>query len=259
MSIATGTLPIRSHLLGYPVDSVDVCEAVCRVGTFIKTGGFHHVVAINANKLWLAEKCPDLKKILWNAELVIPEYAVVWASRKLRKPLKGHVGGVMLLKALVPYLEKERIPAFFLGAKPTVLEQMKAKLAATHPELVIAGVCSGYFSANQENEIVEKINDSRAEILFVAMGSPRQELWIERHRHNLGVKVAMGVGGSFDVLAGIKKDAPQWVRHGGEWLYRLVQDPRNLWKRYLTTNPWFVYRVLRERILSSETSERWTI
>lgn len=257
MTIAPQILSTRCRLLGYPVDSVDICEAVRRVGGFIKTGGFHHVVAINANKLWLAERCPDLRKILSNADLVIPEYAVVWACRKLRNPLKGHVGGIMLLKALVPYLEKEQISVFFLGAKPAVLEQMKAQLAATYPRLVIAGLCSGYFKTSQEQEIVEQINHSRADILFVAMGTPRQELWIERHRHNLHVKVSMGVGGSFDVLAGIKKDAPQWMRHGGEWLYRLIQDPRNLWKRYLTTNPWFVYRVLRERILSDETAGRW--
>ena len=254
MAIAPQAFPTRARLLGYPVDSLDVYEAVRRVDNFIKAGSFHHVVAINANKLWLAEKCPDLRTILLRAELIIPEYAVVWACRKLRRPVKGHVGGVMLLKALVPYLEKEQIPAFFVGAKPAVLERMKTQLAATYPKLVIAGLCSGYFNTNQEKQIVEQINDSKAEIVFVAMGTPRQELWIERHRPNLRVKVAMGVGGSFDVLAGIKKDAPQWVRHGGEWLYRLVQDPRNLWKRYLTTNPWFVYRVLRERILSNDVS-----
>jgi len=106
--------------LGYPVDSVDVCEAVCRVGSFIKTGGFHHVVAINANKLWLAEKCPDLRKILWNADLIIPEYAVVWASRKLGKPLKGHVGGVMLLKALVPGFANPRTAWMVLAMASTL-------------------------------------------------------------------------------------------------------------------------------------------
>ncbi|HXY48711.1 MAG TPA: WecB/TagA/CpsF family glycosyltransferase [Terriglobales bacterium] len=256
MTIASQVPPARSQLLGYPVDSLDIDEAVRRVGTFIKTGGFHHVVAINANKLWLAEKCPELRKILWNADLIVPEYAVVWASRQLRKPLKGHVGGVMLLKALMPYLEKERVPAFFLGAKTNVLEQMKIQLRASHPQLVMAGLRSGYFDPDQEQGIVQQINHSGAEVLFVAMGTPRQELWVERHRQSLGVKVVMGVGGSFDVLAGIKKDAPQWVRHGGEWLYRLVQDPRNLWKRYLTTNPWFVYRVFRERILPHQAPGR---
>ncbi len=241
--------PSRPQLLGYPVDSLDVQDAVSRVDTFVKKGGFHHIVAINANKLWLAEQVPALKKIVRQAELVIPEYAIVWACRTIRKPLKAHVGGIMLLTALLPWLESESVPVYFLGAKATVLERMKSRLTAMHPQLAIAGMRSGYFEASQEKEIVHEINRSRAAILFVAMGTPRQELWIERHRHNLAVRVVMGVGGSFDVLAGVKKDAPPWVRHGGEWLYRLIQDPKNLWKRYLTTNPWFVYRVLRERIL----------
>jgi len=241
--------PSRTRLLGYPVDSLDMQDAVSQVDTFVKQGGFHHVVAINANKLWLAEHLPDLKKIIRQAELVIPEYAVVWACRMLRKPLKAHVGGIMLLKALLPWLESEQIPVYFLGAKAPVLERMKSRLGAIHPRLVLAGMRSGYFEAGQEKEIVQEINRSRAAVLFVAMGTPRQELWIERHRHILTVRAVMGVGGSFDVLAGVKKDAPSWLRHGGEWVYRLMQDPRNLWRRYLTTNPWFVYRVLRERIL----------
>jgi N-acetylglucosaminyldiphosphoundecaprenol N-acetyl-beta-D-mannosaminyltransferase len=248
MSADSKDSPSRTRLLGYPVDSLDVEDAVSRVDTFVKQGGFHHVVAINANKLWLAERVPALKKIVRQAELVIPEYAVVWACRTLRRALKAHVGGIMLLKALLPWLESEQIRVYFLGAKEPVLERMKSRLGTLHPRLVIAGMRSGYFEASQEKEIVQEINRSRAAVLFVAMGTPRQELWIERHRHILTVRTVMGVGGSFDVLAGLKKDTPQWLRHGGEWVYRLIQDPKNLWKRYLTTNPWFVYRVLRERI-----------
>jgi N-acetylglucosaminyldiphosphoundecaprenol N-acetyl-beta-D-mannosaminyltransferase len=238
----------RSHLLGYPVDSLDMNDAVSVLAHYVMEPRLHHVVAINANKLWLAEKMPDLKAIMKRAELVIPEYAVVWGCRMLRRPLKGHVGGVMLLKALLPWLEQKQIPVYFLGAKQNALDQMKMRLGAAHPRLVVAGARSGYFERSQESSIVQEINQTGAEILFVAMGSPRQEFWIERHRNELNVKVALGVGGSFDVLAGLKKDAPQWMRHGGEWLYRLAQDPKNLWKRYLTTNPWFVWRVLNERV-----------
>jgi N-acetylglucosaminyldiphosphoundecaprenol N-acetyl-beta-D-mannosaminyltransferase len=245
----------RTQLLGYPVDSLNIRDAVSVVDTFVRKGGIHHIVAINANKLWLAEQVPALKKIVREAELVIPEYAAVWGCRFLGKPLKAHVGGIMLLKALLPWLESEQLPTYFLGAKPMVLERMKAKIRAMHPHLVIAGMRSGYFDTDQEREIIDEINRSKAAILFVAMGTPRQELWIERHRHDLAVRVVMGVGGSFDVLAGVKKDAPSWIRHGGEWLYRLIQDPKNLWKRYLTTNPWFVYRVLRERIFPEKGHE----
>ena len=254
MSATAQMFSARTQLLGYPVDSLDIQDAVSRVDTFIRNGGFHHVVAINANKLWLAEQVPALRKIVRQAELVIPEYAVVWGCRTLGRPLKAHVGGIMLLKALLPRLESERIPVYFLGAKTTVLERMKSRLGTRHPQLAVVGMQSGYFEPGQEKQIVEEINRSRAAILFVAMGTPHQEFWIERHRHDLAVRVVMGVGGSFDVLAGVKKDAPRWVRHGGEWFYRLIQDPKNLWKRYLTSNPWFVYRVLRERILAESGS-----
>jgi len=226
-------------------------EAVDCVGRCLQGKDFHHVIAINANKLWLSEHNSALSEILRRAELVIPEYAVVWACRVLRRPLRGHIGGVMLLKELLPRLDKERFPVYFLGARSEVLELLKTRVQAQYPRLVIAGMHSGYFEPGQEKEIVASINQSGAALLFVAMGSPRQEFWIERHRKDLRVRVAMGVGGSFDVVAGIKNDAPEWVRHGGEWLYRLLQDPGNLWKRYLKTNPWFVYRVLRERLLAN--------
>jgi len=249
MSAASQISSPRTRLLGYPVDSLDMEDAVSRVDRFVRDGSFHHVVAINANKLWLAEKVPALRIILRQAELVIPEYAVVWGCRVLGRPLKAHVGGSMLVQALLSWLEHEQVSVYFLGAKPTVIEQLKSWLNRVHPHLVVAGMRSGYFERQQEKQIVDEINRSRAAVLFVAMGTPRQELWIESHRHDLTARVVMGVGGTFDVLAGVKKDAPQWIRHGGEWLYRLIQDPKNLWKRYLVTNPWFVYHVFRERIL----------
>jgi N-acetylglucosaminyldiphosphoundecaprenol N-acetyl-beta-D-mannosaminyltransferase len=247
---------MRTHLFDCPVDSLTIREAVARVNAFLMQGGFHNVVAINANKLWLAERDPALKHVLQEAELAIPEYAAVWACRILGTPVRGHVGGVMLVKALLPWLEREQVPAYFLGAKASVLQLMLQRLRAEHPRLPIAGMRSGYFDPTQEEQIVAEINRSGAAILFVAMGSPRQELWVNRHRCSLAVRVALGVGGTFDVLAGLKKDTPQWLRHGGEWIYRLSQDPRNLWKRYLTTNPWFVYRVVRECALRALASRR---
>lgn len=242
----------RRHLLGYPVDSLSLHDAVARIGEFVTQPVFHHVAAINANKLWLAERNPELKGIMQRAELVIPEYAVIWGCWIVGRPLKGHVGGIMLLKALLPWLSRAHVPTYFLGARQYALDQMRIRIEAAYPDLPIAGTHSGYFGREQEAEIVQNINNSGAKLLFVAMGSPRQEFWIERHRDDLDVSVALGVGGSFDVVAGIKKDAPSWIRHGGEWLYRLGQDPKNLWKRYLTTNPWFICRVLQERLKGGE-------
>jgi N-acetylglucosaminyldiphosphoundecaprenol N-acetyl-beta-D-mannosaminyltransferase len=152
------------------------------------------------------------------------------------------------LKSLLPWLEQERVPIYFLGGREEVLRTVLGKLQIVHPRLAIAGARNGYFQQAEETTIVDDINESGAAILFVAIGSPRQEFFIEKYRSALQPRVAMGVGGSFDVLAGIKRDAPAWTQHGIEWLYRLWQDPRNLWKRYLRAHPWFIYHTLREKL-----------
>lgn len=245
----------RVQFLGCPVDSLGMDEAVDHVMRLAQSDSFHNIAVLNANKMWMASRNPELHAIIQRAEMVIPEYAVVWGCQVLGTPVRAHIGGVMLLKALLPHLEQEQVRLYFLGARQDVLELMIARLRSNYPNLKIAGARSGYFQLSESIQVVKEINDSTAQILFVAMGSPRQELWIEQNRRQLAVRVAMGVGGSFDVLAGIKKDAPPWVRHGGEWLYRLLQDPRNLWKRYLTTNSWFVGRVMRERFAAWKMSK----
>ncbi len=262
MSSTTATNSLRAcdhqtrvEFLGYLVDSLTMAEAVDWVRDAVRETRFRHVAVLNANKLWLADQNQRLRDIMRHADLVIPEYAVVWGCKILGTPLKAHIGGIMLLKALLPVLASEHISVYFLGAQDNIVKAMVARLREQYAGLQIAGARSGYFSEDQIPEIVQSINDSGARLLFVALGSPRQEMWIEQQRPSLQVRVAIGVGGSFDVLSGAKKDAPPWVRHGGEWLYRLMQDPRNLWKRYLTTNPWFVWQVLRERFMSCKMSK----
>jgi N-acetylglucosaminyldiphosphoundecaprenol N-acetyl-beta-D-mannosaminyltransferase len=240
----------RINFIGYPVDNLSMQRAVLWTIAAARQGRFHHIAVLNANKMWIADRNVRLREIVRRADLVIPEYAVVWGCRMLGTPVKAHIGGIMLLQSLLPSLQAEEIPVYFLGARQDVVESMVSHLHFQYPTLKIAGARSGYFSDAEAEGIVREINGSGARILFVAMGTPRQELWIERHRSKWNIGVAIGVGGSFDVLAGIKKDAPSWLRHGGEWLYRLAQDPRNLWKRYLTTNPWFVAHVLREKLTS---------
>jgi N-acetylglucosaminyldiphosphoundecaprenol N-acetyl-beta-D-mannosaminyltransferase len=244
----------RVKFLGYRVASLTMEEAVEWVGQSACEPFLHHIAVLNANKMWIADRDQALRQILCKAELVIPEFAIVWGCRVMGTPLRGHIGGVMLLKALLPQLESDGVSVYFFGAREDVVKLMVERLRLQYPGLRVAGARSGYFSAHESDEIANEINESGAQVLFVAMGSPRQEQWIESQRHRLQVRIAMGVGGSFDVLAGVKKDAPSWVRHGGEWLYRLAQDPRALWKRYLTTNPWFVAQVLRERLLPGRMS-----
>lgn len=242
--LSPGAIPV----LGYPVTNVTMEEAVLRFAAFLEGSELHHIVVVNTNKLWLASRTPGLSEILHRAEMVITEYGPVWASRILGTPLKANIRGIGLLRTLLPWLEARRVPIYLLGAKAEVLYTLIRKLHSCYPRLEIAGARNGYFNASQEAGIVDDMNNSGARALFVAMGSPRQELFVERHRAHLRPRVAMGVGGSFDVLAGSKRDAPPWMRHGTEWVYRLWQDPKNLWKRYLQAHPWFIYCTLRQKL-----------
>jgi len=239
----------RVTLLGAPVDDLTMAEAIECVRQMIAEGGAHQLTPINANKLWQMERNPELDRIVRASTLVLPEWAMVWASRKLGRPVRGHIGGVTLLQAFLPIAAAHGYRLFFFGARPAVVEALAKHTVSAYPGLELAGYHHGYVSPADEPALLEQIKTSRADFLLVAMGTPKQELWIAQHKAELGVPVTIGVGGSFDVLAGLKTDTPSWARgHGLEWLYRLALDPRNLWRRYLITNPWFVYQVLRERL-----------
>ena len=156
------------------------------------------------------------------------------------------------MKAFLPRAEENGYRLYFLGANREVLEQMICTLRPIYPRLQIVGGHHGYLSSADNLGVINEILQLHPDALFVAMGSPKQEFWIAKNLLQLGVPVCMGVGGSFDVLAGKKKDTPDWVRAlSMEWFYRLVQDPTNLWRRYLITIPWFLRKVLRARAQKS--------
>lgn len=237
--------PARVDFFGCPVDGLSMDEALEKLEEYIRDGSPRHVAVTNANKLWLMGKNPVVAEILKDCALVLPERAIVIGSRVLGLSVNHHIGGIMLLKALLPRAQDKGYRVYFLGAKPEVVERMVGNLRRKYPRLIIAGWHHGYVTASEDEEVSQSIRAARADVLFVAMGTPRQEFWISRHLSRLRVPVCMGVGGSFDVLAGLKRDAPDWVRAlSMEWLYRLIQDPKNLWKRYLQTIPWFVKKVL---------------
>jgi N-acetylglucosaminyldiphosphoundecaprenol N-acetyl-beta-D-mannosaminyltransferase len=242
----------RVDFLGCPVDGLSMAQSVAKLEDFIHEGTPHHVAVINANKLWLMEGNSRVQQIIREAALVLPEKAIVIGGRILGVPVNHHVGGIMLLKAFLVRAEEKGYRLFFLGAKAEIIDQMIKTLRKSHPKLQIAGWQHGYLPADEITTLQQRIVSQRPDALFVAMGTPKQEFLITDHLLGLGVPVCMGVGGSFDVIAGVKKDAPIWVRALAiEWLYRLLQDPKNLWRRYLVTIPWFLRRVLRARFEKS--------
>jgi N-acetylglucosaminyldiphosphoundecaprenol N-acetyl-beta-D-mannosaminyltransferase len=240
----------RHHFLGYPVDQVSVRDVLLWIKDANGSREAKVIAVLNINKLWLASRDPCIVSYLHSAALVIPEYAIVWGAKRLGISQLEPVYGFVLTKEFIPFAVQHHQRPFFLGAKPGVVEALKFKLERDYPELEIAGMHHGYLGdVSVEAEAIRKIQAANADILLVAMGSPLQEYWIDAHKEILNVPVVIGVGGTFDVLAGIKSDTPDWLRGSGwEWLYRLLLQPKHYWKRYLVTNPWFMWMLFREKI-----------
>jgi N-acetylglucosaminyldiphosphoundecaprenol N-acetyl-beta-D-mannosaminyltransferase len=173
--------------------------------------------------------------------------SVLWSLRAAGRRMPERVTGVDLMARLLDAAGQHRLRVYFLGAGREVLMTLVERTRAQYPGLEIAGFHDGYFGPDDHLSLVEEIRESGAHILFVGMPTPFKETWCERHRERLDVPVIIGVGGSFDVLAGFIRRAPRWMQAGGlEWFWRLLMEPRKLWKRYLTTNSEFVWFAGRE-------------
>ena len=170
------------------------------------------------------------------------------AGRLLDQHVRENVNGTDLFPRLLERLENTGRRLYLLGARPGVPEAVQEHIARHHPGVQVCGVQHGYFTEDQEPAVVDAIREARADVLLVAFGAPRQDLWIARHLDRLGVKVAMGVGGLLDFYSGRISRAPEWMREIGlEWLYRFLMEPRRMWKRYFVGNAVFLGRVLREK------------
>ena len=175
--------------------------------------------------------------------------AVVWSARLLRQPLPGRVAGIDLMHELLTLAEREGWRVYFLGARREVLDRAVERIRKRHPGLEVAGARDGYFTRDQEPHVREAIRAARPHLLFVAISSPRKEYWLAEHVRALGVPFSMGVGGALDVEAGFVRRAPGWMQRAGlEWLFRLLQDPRRLLRRYVVGNARFLALVARELV-----------
>jgi N-acetylglucosaminyldiphosphoundecaprenol N-acetyl-beta-D-mannosaminyltransferase len=240
----------RVPVLGVGFDPITQEEAITAVVGLVEGGGVHQVVTAGAELVMMAGRQPALSAILERAALVVPDGAgVVWASRRLHPPgLPARVPGVDLAAQLLGLAEARGWPVFLLGARPWVLDALVTRLRKTHPGLTIAGARHGYFEPEQERAMARRIARQRPRLLLVALGQPRQERFIAAYQDHWKDVVAIGVGGSFDVLAGVVPRAPAWMqRRGLEWLYRLFRDPKR-WRRQLAL-PAFALAVLRRHLL----------
>ncbi len=238
-----------TRILGCPVDALtaDTALSWC-LETCLTEGPPRIVLTANASHLVAMEDDPALRQAAEAADLVTADgMSLVWASRLLGRTLPERVAGIDLLEALLERAPRHDFGVFFLGARPEILARFLARCRAAHPGLRIVGARDGYFGPDAHEAVVRQVAGSGADILFVGMPSPFKDIWCERHRDRLGVRLIIGVGGAFDVLAGAVPRAPRPMQRAGlEWAWRLMLEPRRLWRRYLFGNSRFAWLVLRQ-------------
>jgi N-acetylglucosaminyldiphosphoundecaprenol N-acetyl-beta-D-mannosaminyltransferase len=230
----------RVRLFGTPVDALTFVETVDRSFELADAGGPAQHVVLNAAKVVQMRDDDRLRSIVAGCDLVNADgQSVVWASRVLGRPLPERVAGIDLFNAILERAAETGHRVFFLGATQEVLAEMVARLRERHPSLVVAGYHDGYW--HDDDAVVATVRAARPDFLFLAIPSPRKEYWLSENLDRLAVPFVMGVGGTFDVVAGKVRRAPLWVQRAGcEWLYRLAQEPRRMWRRYLRGNSLFV-------------------
>jgi N-acetylglucosaminyldiphosphoundecaprenol N-acetyl-beta-D-mannosaminyltransferase len=232
--------PERLNVLGVRADRIDMAGALARMETLIEQhrsegGPAHQVITLNTEFVWAARKHEAFRETINQAALVVADgMGIVWASRILHLPFPERVAGADLLPLLAQRCAARGFRLFLLGAAPGVAEQAARVLQQRFPGLQIAGTYAGSPAQAEAERILGRIRAARPDVLAVAYGAPRQDLWIRQHAPELGeagVGVALGVGGSFDFIAGRVRRAPRWVQRAGlEWAFRVLCQPRRAWR-----------------------------
>lgn len=217
----------KVNILGVNVDMVTISEAADKIMSFFNEDKLHSVFTPNSEIIMRAYRDSEFCKLLNNASLLTADgIGVVYASKILKKPISERAAGYDIACRVLEKMNYTDHKLFLFGGKPGVAEEAETNLLKKYPELKIVGTRNGYFKDEDEPQIVEEINASGADIVFVCLGAPKQEQWIDRHKDDLKVKVAMGIGGSLDVFAGRVERAPEFFcKTGLEWFYRLCKEP----------------------------------
>ena len=220
----------KIDFLEVPVTTVDMEGALAKIEQYVQTRTPHMIATTDSSAIVRAHKDEELAAILKAADLVTPDGAgVVWMAKVLGLPIEQRVSGVDLVDKICARAARQNWSIYLLGAAPGVSDAAADILQQRHPGLRIAGCMHGYYSAQEEPCIIDAIIAARPDVLFVGFGIPKQEKWIARYMQQLNVPVAIGVGGSFDVISGRVQRAPKWMQSAGlEWLYRTLQQPKRI-------------------------------
>ncbi|MDD9179000.1 MULTISPECIES: WecB/TagA/CpsF family glycosyltransferase [Aliivibrio] len=244
----------RIEFLGTPMDIATMEETVSHIENRIADGEFLQHVVVNVAKIVNMQKDPVLAESVKACDVInIDGMGVVFGARFLGHDIPERVAGVDLFHELLKMSAKRDFPVFLLGATDDVVTATSTKVKSLYSDLNVAGFNDGYFWDDEE-AVVNKIRESGAKLLFVAITSPKKENFINKWQDKLGVDFVMGVGGTFDVVAGKVNRAPKWMQNAGlEWLYRVIQEPRRMWKRYLVTNSTFAWLLFKAKINGKKT------
>ena len=232
-------------ILDVPVHPLTMGEAVSVLEESITSGEQAFVVTANAEIIMMCQEDASYKKIVsQDAQLVLPDGAgAVWAGRHLGYKVPERVAGFDLYCQLLDKAAQKGYKAFFFGGSPGIAEAAKAKSEELYPGVQVVGCHNGYFKEEESQAIIDEINASGADMLFAALGAPKQEKWLVRYREQLKPKILMGIGGSFDVFAGKMERAPKWMQDASlEWLFRLYKQPSRFMR--MMALPKFVLKVV---------------
>jgi len=247
----------RINFMGVPIDALSMEETVEKVLGLIKNNQPSQHVCINPGKVIRMMEDAQVRKAIRRCEVISADgIGVVWFSKILGCPLPERVTGIELMDNLLAAAAREGLRPYFLGAKEEVLVKAVAHYQKRYPNLQFAGYRNGYFAPHEEATIAEQIRDSGAHMLFVAISSPKKEQFLGEWRDTMAVPFCMGVGGSFDVIAGKVKRAPPWMQKAGlEWSYRWLQEPRRMLRRNLLDTPKFVALAVLSRVTGLEVPD----
>jgi len=242
---------MRTDFLGIPVDSLTMRETVDYIDKSISENKHINHVVINAAKVVAMQTDKELFESVVSCDLINADgQSIVWAAKFLGKYIPARVTGIDLMEELIRVASHKQFKCFFFGAKEEIVRKVIDIYTQKYGDSIIAGYRNGYYTKEEEPEVAKQIAESGAQMLFVAITSPRKENFMYAYRNELAlVNFTMGVGGSFDVVSGYTKRAPLWMRENGlEWLYRLLQEPQRMWYRYLIGNTKFIWLILKEKI-----------
>ena len=232
--------------------AITLAETADWVRDWIRSGQHGYICTVNVAILMMMRSDPSLQRFVDNASLVVADgQPLIWASHLQHDSLPERVTGVDLVDEVCALAAREGFGVYFLGARQSVIEAAVKRLTERFPDLEVGGIADGYFKDAEAPARARAVRESGARILFVGMGVPRQEEFLATHWDELGIQLAVPVGGSFEVIAGTARRAPVFLqRIGMEWSFRLAQEPRRLWRRYLVTNTQFIFHLLRSTVSS---------